>query len=518
MANSQQNNRQIAKNTIALYIRTFITMIIGLYTSRIMLEALGVDNYGINSVVGSIVAMSALITGAVNSSIARFITYALGNNDIHRMKVVFSTSINVMIAIAIIIVIGLEIVGVWFLNVKAVIPSGRMYAANWVLQFSIITLVINLLSTPFNATIVAHEHMSIYAYVGIVEVLLKLGVCYAIIMFKGDRLILFAMFNVIIALGLRLYYSWYCRRNFEESRYRRDLYDKVLLKEMSHFVGWSMTSQIVWVLNTQGVNMLINVYFGVVMNAARGIALTVTGSVISFVNNFTTAINPQITKSYASGNMDRLFMLIFQGTKFTWFLVILFIIPVFLEAPTLLNIWLGTPPEYSTIFLRFALFESGSIVISFALHQTILASGVIKRVLMRIALYQSLIFPLTWICFHLGVSAWYSCVIFIIMHTTSKGFTLIELKRLIEFPVWKFMSQCIARCFIVSAIAFILPGAVVYFMPLTIYRFFITIGVSIIWTIICAYYLGFNHNERLSVITLIKGGLQKFHVFNRSFL
>lgn len=504
MSDNTSNNRRIAKNTLALYIRTFITMIVGLYTSRVMLQALGVDDFGINSVVGGIVAMSSLLTGAVSSSITRFITYALGEGDKHRMRVVFSNSVNVMIAMSVVAVIALELIGVWFLYTKADIPDGRMDAAQWVLQFSIITLVLNLISTPYNATIVAHEHMSIYAYMSIVEVLLKLGVCYAIMSFGGDRLILFAILNAGVALCLRLFYSWYCQHRFDEAIYDIKLLDKSFLKEMLQFTGWFMVGNAVWVLNTQGVNMLINVFFGVVLNAARGIAVTVTGAITTFVNNFTVAFVPQITKSYASGDKDRLLSLIFKGTTITWYLIFLLIIPIFWEADTLLRLWLGTPPEYAGIFLRFALFESWSMGISFALHNTILATGKLKRVQLQIAVFTSFIFPITWLCFLAGASAWTSCIVFVVMNTASKGFTLYELKRLIDFPVAKFLRQCVLRCSLVTLVAFALPGVIVYLLPQTTTRFFIVISTSIAWTLSCAYSIGLSKSERITVNAIVK--------------
>ena len=468
-----------------------------------MLQALGVDNYGINNVVGGIVAMSSLITGAVSSAITRFITYAIGEGDKHRMKIVFSTSVNVMIAMAIIAVIVLEVIGVWFLNYQADIPEGRMTAAHWVLQCSIVTLAVNLINSPYNATIIAHERMSIYAYVSIAEVMLKLAVCFAIIAFQGDRLILFAVLNVIVAFGLRIYYTWYCKRNFPEANYEYKLFDRSFFKEMTQFTGWYLVGNAVWVFNTQGINMLINVFFGVVLNAARGVAISVTSAITAFVNNFTVAFVPQITKSYATGDMERVLFLVFQGTKFTWYLIALFIVPVFWEADTLLMLWLGNPPEYASIFLRFALFESWSIIISFALHNVILASGLLKRVQIRVAAFTSLIFPVTWLCFWLGAPAWVSYVIFILLNTLAKGFTIAELKRIINFPVVLFMKECVLRCTIVSIIAFILPGAFVYLIPQSVGRFFILVPFAILWTMLCAYFLGLNKSEKVTAKSYI---------------
>lgn len=504
MNNNSASNKRIAKNTMALYLRTFITMIVGLYTSRIMLQALGVDDYGINNVVGGIVAMSSLLTGAISSSITRFITYALGEGNKDRMKIVFSTSVNVMIALSIISVIALEIVGVWFLAAKADIPVGRMMAAHCVLQCSIVTLVFNLISQPYNATIIAHEHMSIYAYMSIVDVTLKLAVCFAIEAFEGDRLILFAMLNTGIALSMCLFYSWYCSRHFYESKYNYRLFDKSFFKEMSQFTGWYLVGNAVWVFNTQGLNMLINVFFGVALNAARGVAVSVTSAITTFVNNFTIAFVPQITKSYASKDMDRVLFLVFQGTKFTWFLIFIFIVPVFWEADTLLKLWLGDPPAYASLFLRFALFESWSIIISFALHNVILASGQLKRVQLRIAIYTAFIFPVTWLCYSLGAPVWASYVVFILLNTTAKGFTLSELKRIVDFPVIRFMNECVLRCVFVTSIAFLVPGICVYLIPQSTVRFFIVVPVAIFWTLLCEFILGLSKNERSLVLTVGK--------------
>ena len=507
---SQVDNQRIAKNTLALYFRTFITMIVGLYTSRIMLQALGVDNYGINNVVGGIVSMSSLITGAISSTISRFITYALGEGDKQRMKVVFSTSITVMFLMSIIVVLILEVAGLWFLNYHANIPDGRMVATNWVLQLSIATLVINLISSPYNATIIAHEHMSIYAYMSIVDVSLKLGVCFAILAFDGDRLIFLSLLNVFISLGMRLFYSWYCQKHFDEAQYSFKYFDKSLLKEITQFSGWYVIANMVWVFNTQGINMLINVFFGVALNAARGVAMTVTGVINSFVNNFTVAFIPQITKSYASGERERLLFLVFKGTKFTWYLIFIFIIPFFWEADTILKLWLGEPPEHSSIFLRFALFESWSMIISFALHNTILATGKLKRVQLRIAAYTSLVFPITWLSFTLGASAWFSYVVFIFFNTTAKAFTLSELKRIIDFPVISFLKDCVLPCSVVTIISFALPGALTFLMPQSLLRFLIIVPFAVIWTLLCEYCLGLDSTEKEWAKSFVKNAKNKY--------
>ena len=496
-------NRRIAKNTVMLYLRTAVTLFVGLYTGRVMLAALGVENYGITNVVGGIVGMSSLITGAVSSTIARFITYALGEGDRQRMRLVFSTSVNVQLLLSVVSAVALEIVGIWFLDTKAVIPAARMAAAHWVLQCSILSLVFGLIASPYNATIVAHEHLSIYAYMSIVDVMLKLGVCFAISAYGGDRLILLSVLNAGVGLAMRLFYGWYCARHFEEARYDLRLFDRRFVKEMSQFVGWHLCGQAVWIYNTQGLNMLMNVFFGVVFNAARGVAATVTGAVTSFVTNFTVAFVPQITKSYAAGDRERLMTLLFQGTKFVWYLFVLFIIPIFLEAETLLTLWLGTPPDHAVVFLRFALVESWSVSISFALHNAILATGKIKRVYMEIAAYTSLIFPLTWLCFKSGFPAWSAYLVFILFNTTAKGFSIAALRRSVELPAWDFMKEVVFRCTAVTAVAFALPALVAARMSPSLSRFVVIVPLSVLWTALCVCILGMDRHERSLVLVCV---------------
>lgn len=504
------DNKRIAKNTLLLYFRTFITMLVGLYTGRVMLSALGVENYGINNVVGGIVGMSSLITGAVSSTITRFITYALGEGDKQRMRLVFSTSVNVQIVMSFVAVVVLEIIGIWFLNTHAVIPDGRMTAAHWVLQCAIIGLVLGLVSSPYNAVIVAHEHMSIYAYMSIVDVVLKLLVCFAIMAYGGDRLIFLSILMVCIGLAMRIFYGWYCTRHFDEAHYDLKLFDKSFVKEMSQFTGWFLVGNAVWVMNTQGLNMLINVFFGVVFNAARGVALTVTGALSSFVNNFTVAFVPQITKSYAAGDRERLLTLMFQGTKIVWFLFIVLIIPVFIEADFLLKLWLGTPPDHAVTFLRFALIESWSLSISFVLHNAILASGKLKRVQLKIAVYTAFVFPLTWLSFKLGAPAWASYAVFIFMNTTAKGFTICELRRIMNFPIGPFVRKVVLRCAAVSFVAFAIPALVSLQMQQSLIRFFVVVPFSVLWTIVCMYLLGINAAERVLAQTYAKKLVSKF--------
>ena len=317
-----ENNKRIAKNTILLYIRTVITMIIGLFTSRIMLQALGVDNYGINALVGGIVSMTSLITGTMSNAISRYLTYGLGEGNMDKQKKIFATSLNAQLVIGLISIVLLESIGIWFLNVQANIPEERMFAANWVFQGSIFSTIIGLIAIPYNALIVAHERMTVYAYMGIIDVVFRMSICYVIMLYGGDRLILYSILLVLVSFSSLVIYILYCRYHFEESVYSLFVFDSSLLKEMTKFSGWTLLGTSAWIFNTQGSTILVNIFYGVTFNAARGIANTVNTAIQSFVGNFTTAFTPQLTKSYASGDIEAALKLTNRGTKFTSYVTI----------------------------------------------------------------------------------------------------------------------------------------------------------------------------------------------------
>ena len=317
---TSDNNKRIAKNTLLLYLRMFLTMAVSLYTSRIILNTLGVEDYGINNVVGGIVTMFTVISGSLSASISRFITFELGKDNIQRLKKVFSTGVNIQIGMSVLIVLLAECVGVWFLNTKMNIPPERLGAANWVFQCSILTFVLNLLSVPYNAAIIAHEKMSAFAYISILEVSLKLIIVYMLIISPFDRLKTYAVLFLCVGAIIRFIYGYYCKRHFEECSYYF-VYDKPLLKEMTSFAGWNFFGTSAWMLNTQGLNILINMYFGVAFNAARGVATQVDSALKQFINNFTTAVNPQITKSYAQGDLEYVYTLVCSSAKYSAFLM-----------------------------------------------------------------------------------------------------------------------------------------------------------------------------------------------------
>ena len=395
------NNKRIARNTLLLYIRTFIILLISLYTSRVVLNALGVDDYGTYNVVGGFVAMFSLLSGALSNAISRYITFELGRGDKEKLKEVFSTSVTVQIILALVVVVLAEVFGIWFLNTQMNIPDGRMVAANWVFQCSLLTFAINLISIPYNAAIIAHERMNAFAYISILEAFLKLGAVFLLYVIGFDKLIVYSVLLTAVAVLIRLIYGGYCKHHFEECSYRFSI-NKPLISQMTSLAGWNMLGSSGQILNSHGINLLMNLFFGVTVNAARGLAVQVNGAVNQFVNSFTTAVNPQITKTYAKGEKDYLFKLVMMSSKYSFFLMLLLAAPIIVETPIILKIWLNNVPEFTVLFVRLTLIASSLSSITLPLYTLALATGNIKKYQIVVGGLSLSCFFITFVCYKLG--------------------------------------------------------------------------------------------------------------------
>ena len=377
MSNTFANNKRIAKNTLLLYIRMFLIIIVGLYTSRIVLNTLGVTDYGIYNVVGGIVSMLAFLNSAMVAASQRFISFELGIGNLEKLKKVFCTSVSIHIALAVIILLIAESIGLWFVNTHLNIPLERMTAANWVYQCSILTLILTVVSVPYNSCIVAHEHMKAFAYVSIVEAVLKLLIVYILLVENVDKLILYAILVASVALIVRIIYGIYCKRHFEECSYRF-VFDRKLFKEMFAFAGWSVIGNLGFSFKDQGSNIILNLFFGTAVNAARGIAMQVNGILSNFSNNFTMALNPQITKQYAAGDVESSMKLVYAGCRYSFYLLLLITIPVMINREYLLKLWLGNVPEYTSQFLMLVLISTLINVMASPIVTALQATGRIK--------------------------------------------------------------------------------------------------------------------------------------------
>lgn len=500
---SQVNNRRIAKNTLVLYVRMLFLMMVSLYTSRVILNALGVEDYGIYNVVGGIVTMFTILSGSLSAAISRFITFELGTGDKDKLKKIFSSSITIQVGLALVIAVLAESVGLWFLNEKMVIPDGRLAAANWCFQFSIITFGINLINVPYHAAIIAHERMSAFAYMSILEAIGKLIIAWCISVNPIDRLVFYGLMLAILSCVIRLIYAWYCKKNFEECTYHF-VYDPSLLKRMFAFAGWNFLGSGSAHLMNQGVNLLSNVYFGVTVNAARGIVVQVDHAIMQFVTNFTTAINPQITKSYAAGQKEYMFSLIFRGAKFSYFLLLIFAIPIICETPTILKLWLKIVPNHTVNFVRLAIVISMIYTLSRTMVTAMLATGDIKKYQIVVGGLGMLVFPMAWIFFILGLPPEMAYVSIIIIYIGQWVCRLFLLRGMIGMSIKQYFQKVMTKVLLTTILAFPLPLIIHGTFNESILRFILLSVFSFLLTIAIIYRCGFDKGERQFVLSQLK--------------
>ena len=492
------NNKRIAKNTLLLYVRTLFIMLVTLYTSRVVLNTLGVSDYGIYNVVGGVVAMFGFINASMSSATQRYITFALGKGDIADLRKIFSTALQIHVLIAALIVVLGETVGLWFMYTQMQIPADRMNAAFWVLQCSIVSSVVMIISVPYNADIIAHERMSAFAYISIIEAVLRLAIVYLLLAFSYDKLILYAFLTLAVQLLIRFCYSSYCNKHFPESKYRH-VWDKFLFKEMTGFAGWGMFSSLSGILSGQGLNMLLNVFFGPVVNAARAVAVQVQNAILQFIGNFQMAINPQITKTYANGEMEDMHKLMFRSARFTFSLLFVVSLPVLFETNFILTVWLKTVPENTVIFLRIMICVSLLYPLSNPLIIANQATGQVRNFQFVSGLILLFILPVSYICLSFGLPAYSVFVVHFIMEFTTLFYRLRLLRSSINIRFIDYFKNVFFRVVLVVAISIIIPIAIYNYMGNTIIRFFLICIICILSVGLSAYTVGLSHNERLFI-------------------
>lgn len=498
MSNSA-NTKRIAKNTGLLYIRTLLTMFVSLYTSRVVLNTLGIEDFGIYNVVGGIVVMFSFLNSAMSSATQRYFSFELGQGNTDQLKKLFSITVNIHFLIAIVITLLAETVGLWFLNTKLNIPADKMYEANWVFQFSIATFFLTVISVPYNAAIISHERMGVYAYVSIFEVLAKLGVVYILVLTQSEKLIWYAGMLFAVALFVRIFYGIYSKRNFTECTYEW-IKDKKKSIELMHYAGWNLFGNLAGVGFTQGLNMLLNIFFGPVVNTANGIANQVNGAITSFIGNFQAALNPQIVKSYASDNKEYMQKLIFQGSRFSFYLLLLLTLPVIYQTEYILTLWLKTVPEYAVIFTQLILVNALINSLSGTLMTAAQATG-------RIKAYQAIVgglllmnVPVSYVFLELGYSASSVIYVMIVISVIATIARLIILEQLGAVSISAFLKDVVANVTLVA----LSIGIVLYFLlPLVASAdfagFIITSFLIVVISIISISAVGLQRNERTMI-------------------
>lgn len=505
--NNSQNNKRIAKNTLMLYVRMLLIMAVSLYTSRVILQALGVEDFGLYNVVGGVVVLFTFINNAMVTSTQRFLNFEIGRNNLDEARKVFSASLNIHIIIAGAFLLLAETVGLWFLNRYIQIPEGREIAANWVYQFSIIVSIINIIRSPYNAAIIAHEHMSFYAYVSIIEVILKLAIVYMVYLF-ADRLIAYAFLMMMVTLIVLGVYYIFCKRKYEICRYQFE-YDRKRYMALASFSGWSLFGSLANMGASQGINIILNMFFGVSVNAAMGIANQVNAAVYQFVSSFQTAFNPQIIKSYAADDRNYFISLILNTSRYSFLMLFLLALPIYICCPEILSIWLGTVPEYAVEFCRLMLLFLLIDAVQGPLWVSAQATGKIRnyQILMSVLILLNL--PITYVLLIFFKNPEIAIIVRVAVNFITAVARVIYLNHLYDFPIGRYMKDVILKCLVVMVISYPIPYLVHNMFGTTLIDTFANVFIAMISATVFIALIGLRSKERVLIISKVK---QVFHL------
>ena len=478
---------------------------IGLYTSRLILDVLGEVDYGIYNVVGGFVTVFSIISGTMTTATQRFLAFEIGKGDEGNVRSVFSTSVIVHVILAFITLIVAEAVGVWFINTHMNFPLERYEAANWVFHVSVATFIFSILSQPFNAAIVAYEKMSAFAYISIVDTILKLIIVYLLISVKSDKLVAYSILLAIISILNCALYFFYVNRHFQDCRVERKV-EKSTIKEMFSFVGWNMIGAMSWICKEQGVNIILNIYFGATVNAARGIAYQVLGKVNTFSSNFQMALNPQIIKCYSSRDYSSMYKLVYRGSKLSYLLMMTLSLPIIILTPHILDIWLVDVPDYTTIFLQLVLCTSMLRSLSGPLITTMQASGIVRNFQIVVGGVSLFTLPLVVLVLYLGFPPYSAMIVGLVMEVVCLFTRLLMLRQSIQFPVMDFLKNVVFKVLVISVLSAFPPILLYYTLQLNVLSGILIILLSLLSSCLISFYGGLNFHERLFVkekITII---------------
>lgn len=484
---------------------------VSLYTSRVILSALGVNDYGIYNVVGGIVALFAVISGSLSSAIARFITFELGTGNKEKLKKIFSTSLAIQLMISLLIILICCSIGFWFLNAKMNISPERIGAANWVLFFSMISFVVSLISVPYNAVIIAHEKMSAFAYVSIVEVSLKLAVAFLITAFSHNRLIIYAAMILGVTIIIRMIYGWYCNRHFEECKVR-PRYEKSLFKEMSRFAGWNFIGSASSILRNQGNNIILNLFFGTIVNAAYAICMQVNNAVIQLSDNFMISVNPQITKYYAQKDYQEMNKLIIRSSRLSYYLTWLIGSLILFNTSYILTLWLKEVPAHTVVFVQLIIVFSLSESVSRPLIVAMLATGNIRNYQLVVGGLQMMNLPVSYVILKLGGGPYWPLVIAVIISILCFGARMVMLRKMMPFSTKIFIAKSYFNVLSVTAISCLLPFFVIWTIgeASDIWKMAWQSFAYLLWSAIVIFLVGCNKHERIFIVEKLNTIKKKF--------
>lgn len=497
-------NKRIAKNTLFLYIRMLLVMGTSIFTSRVILETLGVEDYGIYNAVGGIVAIISLINGALSSSTSRYLTYELGRNDTEMLSKTFSVSLNLHILAALFIVTIAETIGLWFFNEKMVIPADRMNAAVWVYQFSIINIIFNFTQVPYNATLIAHENMSVYAYVGLYDVFSKLIIACLIVISPIDKLVFYALLLMLNTIIIQVFYRFYTYQRYHECRFRL-IKDKDLYSRQLSYSGWEIFGNLAWICQGQGLNILLNLFFGPMINAARAITYQIQNAVSQFISNFLVATKPQIIKSYAEKNYERMYALTFTSARFSFFLMLAIVLPVAFELKFILNLWLGdnTPPNtyiFTIIILLLELIEVFRISLNSAFH----AIGKVKLGNSINGTIMILTLPISYFILNIGAPSYSVFIVLTCINLIVTCNAFLIVRSYVYFSLRQFLETTLRPCILIGLITTIIPFLLVNAMDDGWMRFIILTVLTEATLFFFIYRLGITKGERKKIVEWVK--------------
>jgi len=487
-----------------LYIRMILILGVSLYTTRMVLNVLGVEDFGIYNVVAGFVSMFAFLNGALSAATSRFLSYELGKKDLNKLQLVFRTSLTIHILLAILVFVGLLIVGFWFLNNKLVVPADRIYAANVVFLFAVISTIIGIVQVPFTALIIAHEKMGIYAFIGIFDVLARLLLVLLLKTSKGDALIMYGLLMLLIVICLFLIYLIYCKRSFKESKMRL-IFNKELFNTMLLYSGWSFVGSFANLLKTQGINVLINMFFGPAVNAARGIAYQINMAMGQFAQNFIIASNPQIIKYYAEKDIKSMLTLVMNVARFSFFLMFFFSLPLIFETDFLLSLWLVEIPDYTSVFIKLIIINLLVDAFTFPMGTSIQATGRIKYYQIAIGGVISLNLPFSFLLFKLGYPPEASIIVSIALSFISLFVRVVLIKR--EIPTLNgisFVKDVFIKSFVVAGLSIIVPYFIHSSMVFGWLRFFVVSISGVLSTALFVFMIGINKAEKQLVISKVR--------------
>lgn len=513
MMNNVDSNKKIAKNTMFLYIRMFVMMLVGLFTSRIVLDVLGVTDFGIYNIIGGVVILFSFINSALLSATQRYLNFYIGKNDEKSTKDIFCMSLNTYIILSAFFLFMAETIGLWFVNTKLNIPMNRMVAANWVYQFTIITTIIGLIKIPYNATIIAYERMNFYAYVSLAETIIKLLVVYVLYVISFDKLITYSFMYLIVPITIFFVYKSYCNKKFPTSIYTY-FWNKKIFSELFSFSGWSLFGSVSNLSASEGLNILINIFAGVKVNAAAGIANQVSSQLYSFITNFQTAFGPQIVKSYAANDIPRFNSLIFMTSKFSYFLMLFISLPLFFTMQTVLDIWLKSVPEYSCIFCQLIICFLIIEALAAPLWMSVQAKGNIRnyQIFMASCIFTNL--PISYLVLRLGFPIYSVWIVRVSVNILTFSARLYYMVKYMDFPISLFFKKVLVPIIQVTVLSIPIP-LILTNMPSYWMRFYLLIVISLAQTLLLIYFLGMNNNERKMLLQGIKKRISLIKKINK---